>query len=75
LASLFLKIFRADISKKLKFFFRGFGTKHGTPLCEGGLNSLGHEQNGLDEIPRIAYKAFDYVTRRLDALPTTLKGG
>ncbi len=30
------------------------------------------DQNGLDTIPRIAYKTFDYVTRRPNALSSAL---
>jgi len=59
--------------KKIEISFKSVGAKDSTLPDDRRLNSLGHEQNGLDEIPRIAYKPFDYVTRRLNALSTALK--
>jgi hypothetical protein len=69
----FSKDFWSRHFKKFEISFKSVGAKDGTLPDDGRLNSLGHEQNGLDEIPRTAYKAFDYVTRRLNALSTAVK--
>jgi len=36
----FSKDFWSRHFKNFKIFFRGFDTKHSTPLCEGSLNRL-----------------------------------
>jgi hypothetical protein len=43
--------------------------------CDGSLNSLCQDQNGLDATLRISYQAFDYVIRRPNALLAALKSG